>query len=351
MSKPLADDDDFVDLPPPYTPNPATNANTNTNPTPRNTNPNIHAFPPPAPAPGPHTALAASSLTHHLSTLGARLASAQAARATEQAARDLAMINLVVPHVEAFLSELAWDDTARGGVGELVLVPAGAVARGWALTGAAERRRGGEFLRVARVGEPRVGKSEKSVSGGDSGVVPEPVRSGRFGGEGYDDDDGDGDGRQPADKAGFDDWGRFDDGEGSSSLVDTPTASWWWFRDARLARRLAAYLQPRPEVNVERRHVQAAVVAAKADKLPSPSSGGGWRWSGLLRQKNKKDAALTSPPLSGTPGLADVRTPQDDGIGMTVRAEEMRFRRENDFGVWESLSGYAIAVTVKTRAP
>ncbi|KAK3377164.1 hypothetical protein B0T24DRAFT_236227 [Lasiosphaeria ovina] len=349
MSKPLADDDDFVDLPPPYTPNPATNTTTTTTttPYPNNNTSNNHAFPPPAPAPGPHTALAASSLTHHLATLGARLASAQAARATEQAARDLAMINLVVPHVEAFLSELAWDDSAVGG--ELVLVPAGAVARGWALTGAAERRRGGEFLRVARVGEPQVGKSEKSGSGGNSGVVPEPVRSGGFGGEGYD-DDGDGDGRQPADKAGFDDWGRFDDGEGSSSL-DAPTASWWWFRDGRLARRLAAYLQPRPEVNVERRHVQAAVVAAKADKLPSPSSGGGWRWGGLLRQKNKKDAALMSPPLSGTPGLADVRTPQDDGISMTVRAEEMRFRRENDFGVWESLSGYAIAVTVKTRAP
>lgn len=34
---------------------------------------------------------------------------------------------------------------------------------------------------------------------------------------------------------------------------------------------------------------------------------------------------------------------------MTVRAEEVSFRRENELGIWESRNGYGIVVRVRKR--
>jgi hypothetical protein len=34
---------------------------------------------------------------------------------------------------------------------------------------------------------------------------------------------------------------------------------------------------------------------------------------------------------------------------MTVRANEVTFRKENEFGVWETRNGVAVVVTIKVR--
>jgi hypothetical protein len=36
---------------------------------------------------------------------------------------------------------------------------------------------------------------------------------------------------------------------------------------------------------------------------------------------------------------------------MVVRADEVTFRKENDFGVWESRTGYGIVVRIRVKKP
>jgi hypothetical protein len=143
----------------------------------------------------------------------------------------------------------------------------------------------------------------------------------------------------------FGEWGRFDSYEGSSDGTGKGRGSEWWFRDEDMARRLAAYLRPEP--NLERKRVQATVVERKV--VEKEKSGWG-RWG--LGGSRKKAAEQSSPGLPSpvSPGLPSPASPgEDDAVKMTVRAEEVTFRRENDFGVWESMSGWGIVVTVRVR--
>ena len=107
--------------------------------------------------------------------------------------------------------------------------------------------------------------------------------------------------------------------------------------------RLAAYLKPEP--NLERKHVRAVVVKKKAEK----SSGWGRLESeGSSRRKSSAEPTQTSPLTSPSLGVTSptIGRAEDHSVKITVRAEELMFRKENDFGVWESRTGFGIVVTV-----
>lgn len=324
MSKPIQpppaspgfDDDDDADLPPPYT------LSTTTPSTP---------------------------LTTHLAALPARL---RAAAAHHRASRSADAAALSAPHVAAFVERLtrlaAASSSSSGGGGggraipigttaELVLVPAAAVPRGWALSGAAERRREGEVVRVARVEGPVRGGGEKGGSEKKGGA---PARD-----DADDDDDDDGDhrdGRQDFDAATeFDDWGRW--GEGAGAGTDDSDLLWW--RDEAMAAGAAAHLRPGEPVRVERRQVQAAVENAARDGRKK-----GWGW--MRRRPDAPVArAAAAPPLVAMPAGPGpgpgVAAEVDEPASITVRADEVTFRKESELGVWESMNGFAILVTVR----
>ncbi|KAK1772263.1 hypothetical protein QBC33DRAFT_582754 [Phialemonium atrogriseum] len=322
MSKPiqppafpgLDDDDDDADLPPPYT-----LSTTTTTPS--------------------------TPLTTHLAALPARL---RAAAAHHRASRSADAAALSAPHVAAFVERLtrlasASSNSSGGGraipigtTAELVLVPAAAVPRGWALSGAAERRREGEVVRVARVEGPVRGGGEKGSSEKKGGA---PARD-----DADDDDDDDGDhrdGRQDFDAATeFDDWGRW--GEGAGAGMDDEDLLWW--RDEAMAAGAAAHLRPGEPVRVERRQVQAAVENARDGRKK------GWGW---MRRRSDAPAAraAAAPPLVAMPaGPAPgpgVAAEVDEPASITVRADEVTFRKESELGVWESMNGFAILVTVR----
>ncbi|KAH6845687.1 hypothetical protein B0I37DRAFT_417205 [Chaetomium sp. MPI-CAGE-AT-0009] len=266
--------------------------------------PNPHAPPHPQqtglPLPSP--------LTNHLRTLPSRLRATQLAQRTAQAADEFELTARVVPLVEAFLADL----TALPRVpplAELTLVPAPAVPAAASMSGAVERGREGEVVRVGRV----------DVGGRGEGSSLREVIDTSFG-----------------------EWGRFD------TFDDTRAAgreNGWWFTNEEMARRLATYLRPEP--NLQRRHVQATVVERKVVEKEKA----GWGRFGFGGSKKKAvdqtSPALPSPasPALSSPGLPD----EDDEVKMTVRAEEVTFRWENDFGVWESMTGWGIVVTVKVK--
>ncbi|OIW23030.1 hypothetical protein CONLIGDRAFT_657957 [Coniochaeta ligniaria NRRL 30616] len=252
-------------------------------------------------------------LQSHLRTLPARIKHSTAMTHSAQADFDLDILSFILPHVEAFLlsSDIA---AARAGVAQLVVVPGGAVPAPWALGEVEERRRVGEVVRVGRVdvavGHDRKGKGEKGEKDG----------KGRDGGRDRE----------------FDDWGRWkDDGEAGE---DEDEAAFWW-RDEGMARRLAAYLQPKEQVKTERREVRAEVVQQQKDRK---GLFGGWG----RKAAEAKPAAAVPADARGPVGPA---LPETEGVSMTVRAKEVTFRKENEFGIWESMSGYGIVVTIRVR--
>ncbi|TLS24644.1 hypothetical protein PpBr36_08312 [Pyricularia pennisetigena] len=307
---------------------------------------------PTAQTPSP-SSLLNSHLATHLSSLPARLRQTQSERATRQALCDLDVVERIVPHVEAFVADVV--DAHPRPTAELTIVPAPAVPPAWALSGAAERRREGELVHLVRLAVPDTSPPAWAGASDDKGPPPPPAgndKAGRLG-----------DAEAASRSAGsslrperdwtstqFDEWGRWDEDAEAAAAGGTAgsgsTTSWWW-RDERMAERLAAHLRPRPPVKMERREVRAAVVQAKEDKKS------GW---GLWR---KKSSSSTAAPASSAAAAAAAAAPavspespvldHDDGVKMTVRADEVTFRRENDFGVWESMSGWGIVVTIAVR--
>ncbi|KAL2270695.1 hypothetical protein VTJ83DRAFT_66 [Remersonia thermophila] len=265
-----------------------------------------------------------SPLTLHLRALPARLQAAQRARDTAAASRAADLTTLLLPHVEAFLA-----DVASGGAdiktAELTLVPAGAVPPGAEVSGVRERAKAGELVRVVCVevvegwqSEQQGGKGEEKKNSGEDATLQRVVER-PFDGE----------------------WGRFDT-ERRAELGEDAEApeKALWFRDEDLARRIAAYLRPEP--NLQRKQVQAAVVEKKQEEKAG-------RWGLGLFGKSKKKEPLVAAPDGTPPGVAAKVEVDEELVKMTVKADEITLRRENEFGVWETKTGWGVVVRVKVK--
>lgn len=253
----------------------------------------------------PHDAAPSQSslFAGHLSSLRSQIASEEAAYTSARDHRDSQTLALLVPHVEELLSSIAALRPPPTLV-EATFVPEDAVGQGWRFTDV-DHRRPGEVAKLIRVERDLKleGDRKPAPRANDTG---EPRRSE------------------------FDEWGRFDDGD---DVPSNPETTLWW-SDEDMARRLARHLQPdRPTASVDRQTVRAQVVQNKESKKAS-------RWSLF-----KKDEPQP-PPSFAAPARA-----RDDGedIAMTVGAEEVTFRKENDMGIWESKTGWGLVVRVRIR--
>ncbi|KAK4101251.1 hypothetical protein N658DRAFT_496547 [Parathielavia hyrcaniae] len=112
-----------------------------------------------------------------------------------------------------------------------------------------------------------------------------------------------------------------------------------------MAMRLAAYLRPEP--SLERKQVRAVVEERKAVEKEK-SGWGRWGLGGGKKKVAEPSLSVTAPAVS--PGLSSPGSgAEDDSVKMTVRAEEVTFRKENEFGLWESRTGWGIVVTIKVK--
>ncbi|KAL1837539.1 hypothetical protein VTJ49DRAFT_3662 [Mycothermus thermophilus] len=303
------------DLPPSYTE--ATSTTTTSPPPPRELLDPATGLPPNSP------------LTLHLRSLPSRLHAAQRARDTAAASRAADLTALLLPHVEEFLADVV----SRGGdvkTAELTLVPAAVVPAGAEVSGVRERVRAGEVVRVAHVevgedweSDGKTGRGDKKGKGGEEDEALRTVVERPFDGE----------------------WGRFDterraemgeDGDAPEKAL--------WFRDEDMARRIAGYLRPEP--NLQRKQVQAVVVEKKQEGKEEKSG----RWGLGLFGKGKKKEPLVAPPVGTPPGVAARTEVDEEVVKMTVKAEEVTLRRENEFGVWETKTGWGVVVTVKVKS-
>ncbi|KAJ4248700.1 hypothetical protein NW762_012538 [Fusarium torreyae] len=222
----------------------------------------------------------------HLNSLPLRIHSVQAARTSARDQRDSEILTLLVPHVEEMLSSIAAMDPPPRLV-EMTMVPEEAVGEGWVFSDQDQSRT------VVRVREDR-----KLV--GDQKQPLKPKRE------------------SEKEKA-FDEWGRWEDEAQESNPDDV-----LWWSDHDMAVRLAKYISPeRVDRQVVKSHVEQAKKAS--------------RWG--LFKKNEPSSAPSSPP----------KPQEEEPVTMTVKAEEVTFRRENEMGIWEGKTGWGLVVRVKIR--
>jgi hypothetical protein len=253
-----------------------------------------------------------SHLAAHLETLPAFIRSSQQARTSQQSAADLAILSLLLPHIEDLLRSIGEAEPRPPTLSELILVPAAAVGRDWTISGGGDGR-AGELHRLVRIQADK--QTKESLCTKQSDNRPEPPES-------------------PSTKE-FSSWGRWDDDTSKGASSGLSQFAWWW-NDEAMAKRLARHLNPRTEPRVDRVIAKAAVETIKQEKKSS-------RW-GLFRSSPEPTPCPTVVTTSSSK-----REELEEGVQMTVRPEEVTFRRENELGIWESMNGWGIIVRVKIR--
>ncbi|KAF4482695.1 hypothetical protein CGGC5_v009012 [Colletotrichum fructicola Nara gc5] len=265
-------------------------------------------------------------LPQTLSSLTSLLRTTQAQQSALASHKTITLLPLLTPHLTALLTTLATSPSPPP-LAELVFVPAAAVDPRWSI--ASETN---EVVQVIRVSPADV-KESPSKSGqtpttgpsSSSSSLREPSSSSSL---------------RPNPPAAFDEWGRWSD---SSSSPETSREEEWWWADEDMARRLARQLQPEPRLDrtVVRQVVEQVIQEKKKAR--------GW---GLFRGGSSSEAVASSSSSSAPPpdvSMARQQQQQDEDVSMTVRSEEVTFRRENELGIWESMRGWGIVARVRIR--
>ena len=116
----------------------------------------------------------------------------------------------------------------------------------------------------------------------------------------------------------------------------------WFWNDEPMARRLVGYLKPTPDLkNAPLPPRKQEVKAAAAE----PSSSRGF-WG-----RKKSSAKAAEQPLLVEDRKVDLvelpNEPEEDKVAMNVKAEEVVFRMENDFGIFETRRGWGIVLKLQ----
>ncbi|KAI0472524.1 hypothetical protein F4859DRAFT_108428 [Xylaria cf. heliscus] len=283
-----------------------------------------------------HNAQEASLTSHlqqHLTSLPSRIRMNREAHSVQQSLDDASLLDLLLPEIDDFLAYLGGlHNTPK--LAHLTIVPETVVPQNAILSGMEEMRRRGEICRVARVNINPSHDEKKSPAGRDSNRDASTSQDWSVGRE-------------------FSDWGRF--GDSTSSTDPSQAHSMLWWKDEEMAHRLARHLQPPTEPTPLQTPVQATV----EERLPAQKPKKGWFWG------NKNSSSSSTSTFATKTVQADVesfpgrdntartvqksRGQETGGARMSVTAEEVAFRIENDLGIVESARGWAVVVAVHVK--
>lgn len=225
----------------------------------------------------------------------------QRSQASQRLSEDDALVQHMVPLIQEFFLDFSTDSHTRNSREslsmELMLVPQDAARRdqGWTLAGLSERKEQCAFFRLNEIAAPD--KLKWVSKNGESVQV-------------------------------------HDDAAGTDTL---------WWGDEEQALRLASTLKgivtpERPQGSEAPRdvHVEEQEPAEQSDskgKSPARSFFG-------LSRKSRSPIEPTAPKIQAK----SFATVSLGSAKVHVEAEEVTLRRENDFGLWESSSGWAIVI-------
>ncbi|KAI2625538.1 hypothetical protein GGS21DRAFT_306946 [Xylaria nigripes] len=262
---------------------------------------------------------ATSHLQHHFSSLPTRIRKTREIHSIQQSLDDTSLLDLLIPAIETFLSHLSNTHPIPPRA-YLKLVPAAAIPPNATLSGLDEMRQRGEHCQVVRVSLADEKKGQRG-----------PCDSGQDWSAGRE----------------FSDWGRF----GDSAMSESARDMLWW-RDEDMAQRLASHLRPATVEN-EPPVLETLVQAVVEQRLPAQKEKKKWLWA---RKGSDSTASFATKTVekeveafSGRSNLvpAKVRPKNHGGARMSIAAEEVAFRKENDFGIMESIRGWAVVLSVR----
>lgn len=253
-------------------------------------------------------------IAQYASQLPEAIQQSQYAQESRQERQDFEWMADLVPEVGAFLSYIATFPRQPSGA-ELVMVPESAVSELWTLSGSDEQRKQGDVVQLVRIRDQNPKDAKKS--GENTGSTAKDTASE------------------------FDEWGRWaEPAESPNILGGGARAKESWWRDEEMARRLSAHLSLSSRENGSDSSRPAILpVPADRESLPKQKKD---RGSWLPWATNKKKQASVSTPLP-VPRSDNARK---NTVLMMARAEEVTFRQQNELGIYESLTGWAIVLRV-----
>jgi hypothetical protein len=265
-----------------------------------------------------------SPITHNLriqsqlETLTPLLSSLRLQKALLSHATDEKILSLLTVQIQHYISSFARSGLRKG---TLILVPAKALTDQTAVPVDYDFQDETEYDRLVRVGVDEEGKNV----GGDDG----------FGDSGY----------------------------GDSGYGDSRSGEEMWFwRDQEMVMRLAGYLKPAPTPKPKAKEVPRKDPVKTPVEPPPSSSLGFWRRKkSFPLEKNVASSSTPSPasasasretsekaPLPESDLKTQIDSPEpEDKVVMDIRAEEVCFRTENDFGVFENETGWCVVLKLK----
>ncbi|KAK7752651.1 hypothetical protein SLS62_005420 [Diatrype stigma] len=285
----------------------------------------------PQDASGPESAT--RHLQNHIASLPGRIRASQRARTAQQRLDDTLLVDHIAPAIEELLIDLG----AQGGtvtpLATLTIVPDGAIPPKAELSGLSEMRSRGELGRVSKIRLSDHDKREEK----DGEEKDGPPAFSKF---------------------------TFASAASSSLPFSSPDYSatdLLWWRDEAMARRLADCLQPKVATTGKRPQAEripsstSAVQAAVEKEVPSEKQRRGWGWGKWRNGRGDPPqgaGARAATEATVSPGLQQEQQKAQGGDGacMIVEAQEVAFRVENDLGIWESIRGWGIVVTVTVDA-
>ncbi|KAI1339955.1 hypothetical protein F5Y15DRAFT_415381 [Xylariaceae sp. FL0016] len=268
-------------------------------------------------------------LHQHLISLSDQIRSTQQARSVQRSIDDSTILDRISPCVERFLADLGQRHPTPP-LATLTLVPDGVVPEKAKLSGMEDMQQRGELCKVARI---RMGTDEKN-----SKSSSEQSRAGEK-------TDEQGCGRSKE----YSDWGRFGDSSYGSEDSSPDSESFWW-RDEDMAIRLAGYLQPKIDPKKTAK-VPSAVQAVVESELPPEKEKWTWGWGKgkTVTKSNTQSLPANLKAMAGQSSVGASEQSNERPVRMSAAAQEVAFRSENDFGILESISGWAVVVTVWIR--
>lgn len=230
-----------------------------------------------------------SLFSSHVDNLRTQISASQAYRASVTDDRDSYVLSIIFPYVEEFISSIS-EIYPTPRLAEATLVPDAAVSDGWKFNDEDDKR-DGEYKTLIRICEAKKkdGSDEKK--------------------------------QWPSEK-----------GSGSSGLLsetnDGTSPALWWESEST-ARRLAKHLQPQ-------RPASSSSIDGQAAKDRSNKKSG---IRGLFKRSEDVPQNVASKEERPV-----------ERVTMTTKAEEVTFRKENEFGIWETRTGWGIIMRVRIRS-
>ncbi|KAJ8127902.1 hypothetical protein O1611_g5734 [Lasiodiplodia mahajangana] len=276
-------------------------------------------------------------LQHNLTSLPNRIRMNQEAHSVQQSLDDASILDLLLPEIDDFLSYLGGLRSAPK-FSHLFLIPETAVPPNAVLSRMEDMHKRGELCRVARVRMNMSSDEKKTSSKHDHSQGVDRSQDWSVGRE-------------------FSDWGRF--GDSSSSTDPSQGESMLWWKDEDMAGRLARHLQP-TMARDEPAPIKTPVQAIVEERLPAQKEKKGWfrgkkesssSSTSTFATKTVQSAVESFPGKDNTtlPNTKKTRERENGGAKMSVTAEEVAFRTQNDFGLMESVRGWAVVVVVHVK--